>query len=421
MGFLKKLFGIKDKNKGTLSDVSCQSNVSLSNKIEEKTTTLNISDSTILGNLNFEGDYLQTIEEGERLLKENPTDCMVYINLMESYFKLRNRDVSYFDKSTECAKLAILYGHNTGYAHKRLLINLIRCKQYHKALQLCEIVTNPNFHFSLNGMGRINEYMVYKARLKSRIKKALDKEGDLIYSSDEVKIIFGRIAREDSTLSQRELESLYRHIDMDINDKDAALKIQKIEGTFIKPKNNFPTERIAFQLKEKPIGDFYEEAKLNFPEFHFYTKEGDEDFFYNSKNEIIWHTNRLFKQWLEEAKSYEVAEDYINAIAAYEKVVANHCYLVNGYDRLIKLYAKAKLKDVEKEVIREAIEYFSTFRQKQKKYILKIAHKYDKVAFTQNRINKKQKIYYFNGAFELYNPYPMIERWVDRLTKLEKS
>lgn len=47
-----------------------------------------------------------------------------------------------------------------------------------------------------------------------------------------------------------------------------------------------------------------------------------------------------------------------------------------------------------------------------------LAQKYNAVDFANERINNGKKITYYGGAFELYNPFPIVERWEARLQKL---
>lgn len=144
-----------------------------------------VPESIGLGNLNFEGRYLEAIAAGKQMLENNPMDGGVYINLMDSYFKARALDDSYFEKCTECARLAILCGHNTGYAHIRLIKNFTQTKHYHKALQLCELILSGEIHFSRMGCGNYEDFGKRKASILKKLPKAIDKEGDVAFTPEE--------------------------------------------------------------------------------------------------------------------------------------------------------------------------------------------------------------------------------------------
>ena len=88
------------------------------------------------------------------------------------------------------------------------------------------------------------------------------------------------------------------------------------------------------------------------------------------------------------------------------------------YDRLIKIYSKAKLHEEEIRILKIGIEHFKQLREKRLAYVMHLAHKYHAVEFAQERINNGKKITYYNGLFELYNPFPIVEKWELRLQKL---
>jgi len=205
------------------------------------------------------------------------------------------------------------------------------------------------------------------------------------------------------------------------SDKSLQLRLEKLKGTYIAPQAKYPTERLAVKLTGTPLGDEYEEAKLRFGEFNFYANDtSNDDFLSNPNKEIIWRIHASFKKWMDDAKAYEQDGNYIEATKVYETLVANHYYLPAAYDRLIKIYSKAKLKNVEMEVLKEGILYFTTFRKKQKEYVQMLATKYGAEDFFKERVDNGGKITYYNGAFELYNSYTIIDKWQERLEKLKK-
>ena len=85
------------------------------------------------------------------------------------------------------------------------------------------------------------------------------------------------------------------------------------------------------------------------------------------------------------------------------------------FDRLIKIY----LKTAEKEVLIASIEHFKALKESRRQYIEHLADKYGAESFLAQRISEGKKITYFNGVFELYSPYTIIEEWEKRLSKIE--
>ncbi len=141
--------------------------------------------SVLIGNFIFYQKYDEAIELGEDLLKNSPNDSMLHINLMMAYFKIRNRDISFFDKSTYHAKQAIICGHNTGFAHKRLVINLEKSLKINQAIQLCDLILSDDFSFCTNGCGSKEEFLKRKVKLITKADRAVDSLNDSLFTKDE--------------------------------------------------------------------------------------------------------------------------------------------------------------------------------------------------------------------------------------------
>ncbi len=134
----------------------------------------------------------KAIKLGESLLSNNNSDeynAGIYIGLMVSYFKLRNEIPEYFEKSTICAKKAVLLGHNTGYAHERLAINLEKSGKINQAIQLCDIILKPEFRFSKFGCGNNMDFENRKQKLIKKLNKAKDTPNDKLFSEQEIEKI----------------------------------------------------------------------------------------------------------------------------------------------------------------------------------------------------------------------------------------
>ena len=182
------------------------------------------------------------------------------------------------------------------------------------------------------------------------------------------------------------------------------------------PQNVVPT---------KNWGEIWETRILEVPEFDFYCERdtNPSKYEYDSRESAkilspIWEVQRHFKELDYEAKAAEDKGEQEAAVQFYEQMVAEGYYMPSPYDRLIKIYSKAKLKDDEIRILKIAIAHFKQLREKQKEYVMQLAQKYDAVDFVNERISNGKKITYYNGVFELYNPFPIIERWEARLQKL---
>lgn len=110
--------------------------------------------------------------------------------LMDKYFRDRDLKQEYFNKSTYHAKMAMIYGHNTGYVQKRLVINLERSHLINQAIQLCDIVLSEKFIFSQYGVGKKAEYQLRKIKLQEKINKANDSPNDILFNEDELQKVF---------------------------------------------------------------------------------------------------------------------------------------------------------------------------------------------------------------------------------------
>lgn len=174
---------------------------------------------------------------------------------------------------------------------------------------------------------------------------------------------------------------------------------------------------------EKCWGEIWEDRILEVPEFDFYYgQETNPDKYANPSHnysylEPVWEVQRHFRELLEEAKKAEDLGNQEQAVALYEQAVAEKYYMPDPYDRLIKMYSKAKLAEDEKRILLLGIQHFSELRDKRREYVLYLAKKYNATDFAIERINAGKKITYYNGVFELYNPFPIVERWKERAVK----
>ena len=199
------------------------------------------------------------------------------------------------------------------------------------------------------------------------------------------------------------------------------MRLEKITLSNQKRTINLPSEAQVFLIKGKALGDIFEETKYQFKEFDFYNSGEDRSnsFLENAESKkTIWKIQNQFKDLIADALKHEENGDLDKASVIYERIIAEKYYLTAPYDRLIKIYSKAKLHDEEKRVLINSISFFKDLKNKQKDYVIGLAKKYSKLSFAEERILNDKKISYFNGAFELYNPYNIIDKWEVRLKSL---
>lgn len=197
-------------------------------------------------------------------------------------------------------------------------------------------------------------------------------------------------------------------------------RLKSLNGEKENKKLILPENTTLYEIKGLALGEKFENIKLKFKEFDFYNSGEDRSMsFLNDSNRYeIWRINNEFKLLIIDAGNFESSGDLVSASKIYERIIAEKYYLPTPYDKLIKIYSKANLKDQEIRVIKYSINYFSILKGKQLNYVLTLAQKYDKLSFAKELIATNKKIFYFGGAFELYNPYTIIEKWEQRLLKI---
>ena len=175
-------------------------------------------------------------------------------------------------------------------------------------------------------------------------------------------------------------------------------------------------------------GEIWEERILEVPEFDFYSEqETNPNKYVHDPLEIgkvlkpIWEVQGHFKTIESKAKAAEDRGEQEEAVRLYEQMVADRYYMPSPYDRLIKIYSMAKLHDEEIRILKIGIDHFKQLREKRKAYTIHLAKKYNALDFALERINGGKKITYYNGVFEIYNPFPIVERWEARLQKLQSK
>lgn len=231
---------------------------------------------------------------------------------------------------------------------------------------------------------------------------------------------------------QKDEENEKRILKLTIEKFGANTKLQrrldKLNG--IETTISLPTEAYEVHITEPTLGQQYEQAMLNIPEFNFYFDMSDDmntmEYLYKhpeytqqtEEKKLLFEIRDSLEELISRGAGLENEGKLDEAAKTYEEVIAHQAFLTTPYDRLIKIYSKAKLKKDEERVLTEAISHFKALREKRREYVVGLATKYGKLEFAEDRINQGKKITYFSGIFDLYNPYPIIDKWEIKLQKL---
>lgn len=249
------------------------------------------------------------------------------------------------------------------------------------------------------------------------------------YPYDRLGVIYRN--RKDVDNVKRVLCRKYEIFKLDNDGLKKELKRIEDKNNGVKPKYILPKEPITIPAKkDATLGYECEVIQKKLPEFDFYKNKPDvmstNDYLWANHNLIndneykpqLWNIQKKFKSMIEEGQAFEKDYDLASASEIYEKMLNEQYYLPTPYERLIKIYSKAKLPNQEKRVLELSITFFSALRERQREYVISLSKKAEKLDFCTKKINNNDKIFYYGGSFELYNPFLIIEKWKERLLKL---
>ena len=91
------------------------------------------------------------------------------------------------------------------------------------------------------------------------------------------------------------------------------------------------------------------------------------------------------------------------------------------FERLIIIYKKLRWTEHEIETIKKGIDFFSQLKNNQEMRVLSLAKAFNMEDKASEYIQNNKKIFYYGGAFELFNPYLIIDKWKDKFSKLVKQ
>jgi len=206
------------------------------------------------------------------------------------------------------------------------------------------------------------------------------------------------------------------------------IRLAKLENKNTEIDSLLSPKDIEKQIPSNPsLGKKLDDFRKEMPDFNFFydLPDGMETIQYqhNVSFDLFNKHKELKDQFsflIESGQLNEKKNKLKKSIEIYEKIIAEEFLGPEPHERLIIIYSKLKWKEKEIFAIKRAISTFENFKKEQKKYVLSLADKYDMTSKALEYINSDKKIFYFRGAFELYNPQKTrIEKWNKRLNKLE--
>ncbi|MDM1060839.1 tetratricopeptide repeat protein [Myroides odoratimimus] len=213
-------------------------------------------------------------------------------------------------------------------------------------------------------------------------------------------------------------------------DEDWKIRLLRLDKEPEKKISTLRKEDISIKPAESPtIWEKITNIKNNLPEFNFYydLPEGENTINYQNgapfeSFQALREYRQIFESYLKEGKLAETEGNLKEAIEIYEKLILEKCEKPDPYDRLIIIYSKLKWIDSEIDTLQRAITFFEQMKNKQLEYVRCLAAKYGMAEKAEEYISQNQKITYFMGAFELYNPQTTrLQKWNLRLKKLKNK
>lgn len=266
----------------------------------------------------------------------------------------------------------------------------------------------------------------YLTAIDTAVKSKALHFGNFSHDIERVIIIYGKL---------RQKEKLVEFLKLNIEkypsySAEWKIRLAKLQNT---KSSKIDVDKSSITLpskSSKTLGDKINAIKAKYPEFDFYSRIDPSDetakySFLMSLNKQCYNIRQQLSLALKEAdkiidqaKLAESESRYKDAIDLYEKLIVEEIENPLPYSRLIIIYRKLKWQDDEARILKSGVDFFSKLRDRQKKYVLDLASKYRQLDKALEYIDNYKKVHYYGGAFELYNPYPIVSKWEERLKKI---
>ena len=257
--------------------------------------------------------------------------------------------------------------------------------------------------------------------------KYVNNLNNYVHDIDRIIILYGKLKLNE------ELKSFLENVISEYPKYEGVskwkIRLSKLNSVKLDISNTLNPAKIKHPIPGNPtIGTRIRQYKCNIREFNFYYDMpigmDTSEYIWIHKDECIpankaelSKLKKMFEKLEEKGKVAENEGNYKKAIEVYEKMIAEECEDEFPFERLMLIYKKLKWKEQEIDILTRAVQYFSDLKSNQKEYVLNLARKYNMERKALEYISADKKIYYFGGAFTLYNPYLKIEKWKERLEK----
>lgn len=177
-------------------------------------------------------------------------------------------------------------------------------------------------------------------------------------------------------------------------------------------KNNVKEAHFDMEVSEEDTYIYkLNELITSLPEFDFYNGDNDKDV---SEDHLSVIAIRALQKEADEIMAhgelFEAEKNWAQAAKCYELLVVKRYWNPQPYTKLLALYSKASLHASVKQKMQSlTINFFRDRREKMKAELLRLADKYDSTIYAEKCINKGECVTYYDGIYDIYNPYPVVE------------
>jgi tetratricopeptide (TPR) repeat protein len=179
------------------------------------------------------------------------------------------------------------------------------------------------------------------------------------------------------------------------------------------------------------LGDIILKRQRELPPFDFYTKKPEKQsvsqysklfmpkiLAYNAKNRPM---QSALDDLILKAQELSWNGNTDKAVIIYDAFIKEKYPYYKPYNLLISIYQKNKDLNGELQAVKQAIRFFTDFKEEQKNYVLALAADCKCELKALQSIVTRKKILYYADAFVLYDPALILDQWQKRLEFLTRT
>lgn len=177
-------------------------------------------------------------------------------------------------------------------------------------------------------------------------------------------------------------------------------------------KNNVKEAHFNMEVSEEETYIYkLNELIASLPEFDFYNGDNDKDVSEDHPSVIaIRALQKEADEIMAHGEIFEAEKNWAQAAKCYEHLVIRRYWNPQPYTKLLALYSKASLHASVKQKMQSLIvNFFRDRREKMKTGLLRLADQYDSTIYAEKCINEGECVTYYDGIYDIYNPYPVVE------------